>query len=127
MLRGSRSSPSTERAAWRRTRPRAAGLSRLLLHVHRVRAGLAAKERLHHEKYRRAGLKIMVGAMVETRLGLTAMAHVARALGQVDFVDLDTALLLKWDPFAGGYSEEGPRLTLEDSAGFGVIEAPPTA
>jgi len=45
--------------------------------------------------------------MVETRLGLAAMAHVARALGDVDFVDLDTALLLKWDPFVGGYALVG--------------------
>ena len=77
---------------------------------------------------RRAGLKIMVGAMVETRLGLAAMAHAARALGDVDFVDLDTALLLKWDPFVGGYVLEGETLTLvDDEPGLGVSEAPALA
>jgi L-alanine-DL-glutamate epimerase-like enolase superfamily enzyme len=79
---------------------------------------------------RRAGMKIMVGAMVETRLGLTAMAHVARALGHVDFVDLDTAHLLKWDPFAGGYEtgdDDDATLTLLDAFGLGVSEAPPSA
>jgi len=79
---------------------------------------------------RRAGMKVMVGAMVETRLGLAAMAHVARSLGHVDFVDLDTANLLKWDPFVGGYSTDDDdlsRLTLEDAYGFGVAEAPPSA
>ena len=75
----------------------------------------------------RAGLQVMVGAMVETRLGLTAMAHVARALGEVDLVDLDTALLLKWDPFAGGYDLDGARFTLIDDAGLGIGEAPPVA
>lgn len=78
---------------------------------------------------RRAGLKIMVGAMVETRLGLAAMAHVARALGGADLVDLDTALLLKWDPFAGGYALDGETLTLldDEEPGLGVAEAPALA
>ncbi|HEY4219788.1 MAG TPA: enolase C-terminal domain-like protein, partial [Myxococcota bacterium] len=76
---------------------------------------------------RRAGLKVMVGAMVETRLGLTAMAHVARALGTVDFVDLDTALLLRWDPFAGGYTLKGAVLTLDEGHGLNVTEAAPQA
>ncbi len=79
---------------------------------------------------RRAGMKVMVGAMVETRLGLCAMAHVARALGRVDFADLDTAHLLRWDPFDGGYTVDAhnaARMTLDDEPGFGVSEAPPAA
>lgn len=90
--------------------------------------GLVAAGRLGRAA-QRAGLKVMVGAMVETRLGLTAMAHVARALGNVDLVDLDTALLLRWDPFSGGYDLKGPQLTLldEEGSGLNVTEAPPSA
>ena len=40
---------------------------------------------------------------------MTAAAHVACALGGVDFVDLDTAWLLADDPYAGGYEAEGAR------------------
>lgn len=74
---------------------------------------------------RREGLGVMAGAMVETRLGLCAMAHVVAALARlappgVDWVDLDTALLLASDPFAGGTSLEGPEGTLEDAPGLGV-------
>ena len=54
----------------------------------------------------------MAGAMVETRVGLLAMAHVVAALGGVDWVDLDTAFLLADDPFDGGWTCEGPRLRL---------------
>ncbi len=68
----------------------------------------------------RAGLKIMMGGMVETRLGMTAAAHVACALGGVDFVDLDTVLLLAEDPFVGGYEAEGPRYTMPETPGLGV-------
>ena len=70
----------------------------------------------------RLGMKIMVGAMVETRLGLAATLHLARSLGQVDLVDLDTALLLRWDPFEGGYAQSGAELTLLDGEGLGVCE-----
>lgn len=67
-----------------------------------------------------AGLKIMVGGMVETRLGMTAAAHVACALGGVDFVDLDTAWLLAEDPYEGGYVAEGARYRLPYAPGLDV-------
>jgi L-Ala-D/L-Glu epimerase len=72
------------------------------------------------QRARDAGLSLMCGAMVETRLGLSAMAQVVRALGGVEYVDLDTAFLLADDPFVGGYLSDGPRLTLLDGAGHGV-------
>ena len=67
-----------------------------------------------------AGLGVMVGGMVETRLGIAAMAHVAAALGGVDWVDLDTPLLLSEDPFAGGYRMDGPVLELDAERGLGL-------
>jgi L-alanine-DL-glutamate epimerase-like enolase superfamily enzyme len=69
---------------------------------------------------RAAGLGLMAGAMVETRVGLLAMAHVVAALGGVDWVDLDTAFLLAEDPFSGGWQVEGPRLRLTDEPGLGI-------
>jgi len=69
---------------------------------------------------RAAGLLVMVGGMVETRLGMTAGAHLACALGGVEFVDLDTAWLLADDPYLGGYVADGPRYRLPDVPGLGV-------
>jgi L-alanine-DL-glutamate epimerase-like enolase superfamily enzyme len=69
---------------------------------------------------RAAGLQVMVGGMVETRLGMTAAAHLACALGGVEFVDLDTAWLLADDPYLGGYVADGPRYRLPDVPGLGV-------
>jgi L-alanine-DL-glutamate epimerase-like enolase superfamily enzyme len=76
-----------------------------------VRMGLAAQA---------AGLAVMAGGMVETRLGMTAAAHLACALGGVDFVDLDTAWLLADDPYTGGYEAEGPHYAMPTCAGLGV-------
>lgn len=67
-----------------------------------------------------AGMKLMVGGMVETRLGMTAATHLVAALGGVEFPDLDTAWLLRTDPFVGGYQEQGPRYTLSSEPGLGV-------
>jgi L-alanine-DL-glutamate epimerase-like enolase superfamily enzyme len=69
---------------------------------------------------RAAGLRLMVGGMVETRLGMTAAAHLACALGGVDFVDLDTAWLLAEDPYEGGYVAEGARYKLPYAPGLDV-------
>jgi L-alanine-DL-glutamate epimerase-like enolase superfamily enzyme len=69
---------------------------------------------------RAAGLVRMTGGMVETRLGMTAAAHLACALGGVEFVDLDTALLLADDPYEGGYSADGPRYTVSSQPGLGL-------
>jgi L-alanine-DL-glutamate epimerase-like enolase superfamily enzyme len=67
---------------------------------------------------RRRRLALMTGAMVETRVGLAAMLHVARALTPwgtpPPAIDLDTALLLAADPFTAGYLVDGPRLRLLD-------------
>jgi L-Ala-D/L-Glu epimerase len=73
------------------------------------------------ERARAAGLTVMCGGMVETRLGLTAMAHVACALPAVEYIDLDTAFLLAADPFRGGYRANGPELQLSAAPGFDVL------
>lgn len=77
------------------------------------------------------GLALMVGGMVETRLGMAAAAHLAAALGGVEFADLDTAWLLRSDPFQGGYREEhpedherpGPVYRMHPTPGLGVTWA----
>jgi L-alanine-DL-glutamate epimerase-like enolase superfamily enzyme len=70
---------------------------------------------------RAAGLRLMAGAMVETRVGLLAMAHVVAALGGADWIDLDTAFLLASDPFVGGWSVSGPNIELTGEPGLGVV------
>ena len=67
---------------------------------------------------RSAGLKIMLGCMVETSVGIAAAAQVAPL---VDYVDLDGHLLLADDPFEG-IGGAGGRLTLNDRPGLGVVE-----
>src|SRR4029079_3376877 len=76
------------------------------------------------QRARALGLRLMAGAMVETRVGLLAMAHVVVALGGVDWVDLDTAFLLADDPFVGGWTCDGTRIHLPGDSGLGVSLRP---
>ena len=50
---------------------------------------------------RASGFSLMIGGLVETRLGMTAAAHLACGLGGFEFADLDTPLFLASDPMRG--------------------------
>ncbi len=67
---------------------------------------------------RSAGMKVMLGCMVETSAGISAAAHLTP---MVDFVDLDGHMLLADDPFEGLGGQKG-RLTLSDRPGLGIVE-----
>jgi L-alanine-DL-glutamate epimerase-like enolase superfamily enzyme len=61
---------------------------------------------------RAAGMGLMIGGMVETRLAMSTSACLAGGLGGFEFVDLDTPLFVAKDPFTGGFKDEWPRLGL---------------
>ncbi len=61
---------------------------------------------------RAAGLSLMIGGMVETRLGMGFAAHLVAGQGAFSWVDLDTPLLLAADPVSGGYRAQGPSYTV---------------
>lgn len=67
-----------------------------------------------------AGIKCMLGCMLETRLGLGAAAHLVSAQPNITFVDLDSALDLAEDPVIGGMNYDGHRILLPDTPGHGA-------
>lgn len=69
-----------------------------------------------------AGMGLMIGGMVESRLAMSTSACLAGGIGGFSFVDLDTPLFLKADPFRGGFADEWPRLGLAGiERGHGVL------
>lgn len=68
---------------------------------------------------RAAGLLVMVGGMVETRLGMSTGACLAACFDPV-LADLDTAWLLARDPFTGGYEADGEVYEVGRGTGHGV-------
>lgn len=68
-----------------------------------------------------AHLECMIGCMMETRLGLTAAAHLAAALPVIKYVDLDSAEMHSIDFITGGIEyRSGGRIVLPEKPGLGV-------
>lgn len=67
---------------------------------------------------RERGMRVMLGCMVETSLGVTAMAHL---LGLADWFDLDGPMLISNDPFDGITYAAGAHIHLPERPGIGVV------
>jgi len=67
-----------------------------------------------------AGKSCMIGCMMESRLGLTAAAHLASAMSCFKFFDLDSAHLLAEDPIVGGMRYARDEVSPGDEPGLGV-------
>jgi L-alanine-DL-glutamate epimerase-like enolase superfamily enzyme len=70
---------------------------------------------------RSKGLKLMIGCMVETSVGISAAAQLAPL---ADVLDLDGCLLVENDPYRGAVGADGT-VRLSDLPGIGVVEAAP--
>ncbi len=63
------------------------------------------------------GMPLMLGAMLESALAITAAAHFAAGLGCFDFIDLDTTFFIKGELARSPY--------LDDSGRFDLLHAGP--
>ncbi len=73
---------------------------------------------------RAAGLGLMIGGMVESILAMSFSACFAAGLGGFELVDLDTPMFITEHPFAGGFEQDGERLSVGHiEAGHGVTIA----
>ncbi len=70
------------------------------------------------KRARELGLKVMLGCMIETSIGTTAMAHLA---GLADWLDLDAPVLISNDPFDGMTFNESAGVSISDRPGIGVV------
>ncbi|KAE9601052.1 hypothetical protein Lal_00024029 [Lupinus albus] len=71
------------------------------------------------EKAKIAGLDLMIGGMVETRLAMGFSGHFAAGLGCFKFIDLDTPLLMSEDPVLEGYEVIGATYKFTNARGHG--------
>jgi L-alanine-DL-glutamate epimerase-like enolase superfamily enzyme len=69
-----------------------------------------------------AGIKMQVGAFMESRLAMTAFAHFACSSPNIIHYDFDTALMFSEDPVEGGIQYgKGGHITLPDTPGLGAV------
>jgi L-alanine-DL-glutamate epimerase-like enolase superfamily enzyme len=71
-----------------------------------------------------AGIKCMVGCMLESRLGLGAAVHFARAAGCVEFYDLDMCFEHTEELIDGGLSVKNGMISIPDEPGIGARPKP---
>lgn len=69
---------------------------------------------------RDAGLGLMIGGMMETRLAMGVSHSLVLGFGGIEHIDLDTPLLMSHDPWEGGYRYDGPRMLPSHDAGLGM-------
>jgi len=67
-----------------------------------------------------AGVTCMVGCMEETRVGLTAGAHLVASQKNIVYADLDAFFELSVDPVIGGMQVKDGIVTLPNAPGLGV-------
>lgn len=89
------------------------GINLKLMKVGGIGPGLAMLHRA-----RRLGLKIMLGCMIETSIGATAMGHL---MGLADWLDLDAPWLVADDPFDGLTFDKDGRVHVPGRPGIGVV------
>lgn len=68
---------------------------------------------------RAAGLQLMLGCMLESRLGQSAAVHVACGTCAFSYFDLDSDMLLADQPVKGGIERRGATLRVLDRPGLG--------
>ena len=66
-----------------------------------------------------AGIKCMVGSMIESSVSVAAAAHLAAAKENIQYVDLDAALMFSENPVSGGYVNDENRIELLNKPGLG--------
>lgn len=69
-------------------------------------------------------VKCMIGCMLESKVSVSAGAHLAAARGCISMADLDGPSLCSTDPYRGGPLYDGPRILLQESGGTGITEMP---
>ena len=89
------------------------GINLKLMKVGGLGPGLAMLRRA-----RELGLGVMLGCMVETSVGATAMAHL---MGLADWLDLDAPWLIANDPFEGLTYDAAGRVHVPERPGIGVV------
>ena len=87
------------------------------INIKLVKCGGLTPARRMIDKARKLGLKVMVGCMTESSVGISAIAQL---LPLLDYVDMDGALLLS-DDIATGVTIEKGQCIFPDRNGNGVV------
>ncbi|CUX41678.1 L-Ala-D/L-Glu epimerase [Clostridium sp. C105KSO15] len=66
------------------------------------------------------GMECMIGCMLESKIAVSAAAHLASGRGIITRADLDGPSLCREDPYIGGPVFDGPRIVMNEDPGMGI-------
>lgn len=70
------------------------------------------------------GVQCMTGCMLESKVSVSAAAHLAASRGCITMADLDGPSLCSIDPYQGGPVYRDSKILLPEEAGIGIMEVP---
>ena len=70
------------------------------------------------------GIRCMAGCMLESKVSVSAAAHLAGAMPCITMADLDGPSLCRIDPYQGGPVYTGPKILLPETPGIGITYVP---
>ena len=70
------------------------------------------------------GVECMIGCMLESKLAVSAAAHLAAAKRIITRADLDGPSLCRIDPYTGGPVYENGIIRMTDAPGIGIVKVP---
>lgn len=70
------------------------------------------------------GVECMIGCMLESKIAVSAAAHLAAAKGVITRADLDGPSLCRTDPYVGGPIYQANRILMTDDYGIGIKSVP---
>ncbi len=70
------------------------------------------------------GVECMIGCMLESKIAVSAAAHLAAAKGIITRADLDGPSLCLTDPYPGGPTYTGSKIIMNETPGIGITAAP---
>lgn len=70
------------------------------------------------------GVECMTGCMLESKIAVSAAAHLSAAKRIITRADLDGPSLCRTDPYIGGPEFAGPRIRMNETPGLGITKVP---
>ncbi|WJH33435.1 dipeptide epimerase [Paenibacillus sp. CC-CFT747] len=93
-----------------------------MINIKLMKSGGIYKAQIINHIAEEFGVECMVGSMIESRLAVTAAAHLAASKKNITRFDFDAPLMMSSDIVTGGVRYEGRKMTFPAGAGLGITD-----
>ncbi|GAI80423.1 unnamed protein product, partial [marine sediment metagenome] len=97
-----------------------------LINIKLMKSGGIYKAQIINHIAEEFGVECMVGSMIESRVAVTAAAHLAASKKNITRFDFDAPLMMLNDIVIGGVKYDGRMMTFPKEAGLGIRDVVPS-